>query len=560
MKSIPSDIQNIVESALMLIRLQDKARALLAIRALALLTVTKSPLTAETLCHVMGMSLVLDHSKEVADLIEDDIPDPTAIVDCCMGLIAVDSVTSTVTLAPYDIGQYMRQNWDKIFKDALTKAKVARWCVAYLSLDVFSNGPHREVNDLRRCLHQYAFLDYASRHWGHHAREALSPPSSGEEILNDIDRILGKTKRSNLELSLQICELSSETRGSLGIAGDLPIQVLNIDKYQTVSSLQVAARFGLTTIVENILEISPDKVSESDSCGTTALHLSAMSGWIDTVNVLLDAGACPTRVNEEGKLPLHYAAGAGHVDVIKILMKHTVMDGSNDTSHSGLPIQQAARYGHRSVVSISEPKSSPADLEKALCHAVEAGHTSVIEYLIDEAKVSPDATIDGISAMLLAVKAGNSAALRLLCNAGGSTTCRNGTPSGRIPLHQAIRSGSLGLARILLKFGADLGVRDDRGRIVLFETLNPPDISAASFLLKRGVDIMSCNDTGENIMHEAVKKGAFKHVSLFLDQGLKFDMRNGQGETPLDIAIQYNKPYIKDLLVRSEADHNTRRW
>ena len=550
MKSIPSDIQHIVDSALMLIRLQDRARVLLSTRALALLTATESPLTAEALSHAMGMSLVLDHCPlEFADLIEDDIPETTAIIDCCMGLIAVDPVTSVVTLAPHNIGQYIRQNWNILFKDELEKAKVTKWCVAYLSLDVFSHGPHHEANDLRRCLQQWPFPDYASRHWGDHARDALSSSSPDEEIFDDIGRLLGKTKRSNLELSLQICQLNPDGGESLKMTSDLPTHVLSSDKYQTVSSLQVAARFGLIAVVKKMLDISPETVSESDSGGTTALHISARSGWIDIVKVLLEAGACPPWVNKDGKSPLHYAAAAGHVDVINTLMRHTVDGGSNDSSQMQSPGEQAARNGHRSVVSILKSKSSPADLERALCHAVKASHRSVIEYLIDEGKTSPNAALDGVSAMLLAVKAGNSAALRLLCNAGGDTTCSKGLPSDRIPVHQAIRKGYSGLPQILLKFGADLDTRDDRGRTALFESLDAPDMEAASFLLKNGTDVMSCDEAGESIMHAAVRKGAFKHVRLLLDQGLNPDMRNPQGETPLDIAIQYDNSFIKYLLV-----------
>lgn len=45
------------------------------------------------------------------------------------------------------------------------------------------------------------------------------------------------------------------------------------------------------------------------------LHLAAITNHIDIVQQLIDRGANPTKQDEEGDVPLHWAATKGHVEV-----------------------------------------------------------------------------------------------------------------------------------------------------------------------------------------------------------------------------------------------------
>lgn len=135
-----------------MVGLQAIARTHLAMRTLALLTAAQEPLTAEALCHAMGIALVLDSCAEPLELIEDEIPNPASVVECCMGLVAVDPVTSIVTLAHYDIEQHMRMRWNDVFTRCPEDVRLARWCMAYISLATFSSGPCYEAKALGRRL------------------------------------------------------------------------------------------------------------------------------------------------------------------------------------------------------------------------------------------------------------------------------------------------------------------------------------------------------------------------------------------------------------------------
>lgn len=283
MQSTPSDINGVVGNALYTLGLQDIARTQLATRTLAFLAAAQGPLTAEALCHAIGIVFVLDSHAEPSELLEDEIPNPAAVFECCMGLVAIDPVSRIVTLAHHDIEQHLRTRWNDVFPRYADNARLAKCCMAYISLAAFSTGPCCEAEAYSRRLEQYPFLDYASRHWGQHTRELLPHQKIDGDIFKDIGQLLSKEKRKNLESSLQVCEIDPDFHGRKLVYGTAALD-LSADKVQSISSLQVATRYGLTRVVQNMMRTSPGMISKQDSYGTSALHEAAREGWDDLVH------------------------------------------------------------------------------------------------------------------------------------------------------------------------------------------------------------------------------------------------------------------------------------
>ncbi len=113
--NIPSEVSGIVKGALDMIKIQDPARAQLAIRTLALLTAPKipitdiAPVTGKAMSHAMGISHVLDSNRRLSKLSEDEIPNPTSVIECCMGLVAI-GVTMLARLCYFKMPMLRRAN------------------------------------------------------------------------------------------------------------------------------------------------------------------------------------------------------------------------------------------------------------------------------------------------------------------------------------------------------------------------------------------------------------------------------------------------------------------
>ena len=71
---------------------------------------------------------------------------------------------------------------------------------------------------------------------------------------------------------------------------------------------------------KNLLQSKFCNVNETDERhGRTALHLAAMRGRADLVNVLLEGGADVSATDKLGNTPLHWC---GHPETVELLVEH----------------------------------------------------------------------------------------------------------------------------------------------------------------------------------------------------------------------------------------------
>ena len=548
---IPSEVGGIVKGALDMINMQDPNRTRLATRTLALLTAAKAPMTARALSHAMGISHVLDPKRRLSELSEDEIPNPASIIECCMGLVAIDPVTKVVMLAHFDIAQYMQTHWKELFswKEQLLLANTT---LSYLSLQVFSPGPCHQVGRFARLLEEYPFLDYASRHWGLHAREAMllqeaAAEEGKQKLIENVNSFLHN--RMNLEFSLQVCDLRSKPLRAREVLFEKDF-ALHADKFRSVSELQVATRHGFSAIAERILKTCPAMVSYQDDFGMSALHEAAQAGWYDLVDMLLKAGAQPSPRNKEEKAPVYYAAKNGYTGIIQLISKE---ESGNEvlSEHSR---SSDLTSGRNETVPMRKDQGDPLALEEAFCDAAEAGRLDVIRLLLEYDIGLADSKKHEKTAMIFAIHGGHEKILEMLLDANACHSSEDYTPSDQIPLHLAVRYSNENMVSILLERGADVETCDELGRTALFETLDCHDLHTATLLFDAGINISSSDREGNTVLHEAVRRGAVEHASLLIDQGIQVNDFNTEGLTPLHLAARHGHCRIANDLLKSAAD------
>ena len=81
------------------------------------------------------------------------------------------------------------------------------------------------------------------------------------------------------------------------------------------------AKEGLDEVFQEILRLRPDLINEMDADKTTALHLASNAGNTTIVNSLLDAKADCSASDKFQAQPLFGAAGRGHAEVVKLLLR-----------------------------------------------------------------------------------------------------------------------------------------------------------------------------------------------------------------------------------------------
>ena len=146
-------------------------------------------------------------------------------------------------------------------------------CITYLSFTVFETGPCTNDTEFEARLRDYALLDYAAKHWGHHAR-------CKEETCQEM--VLAFLQNNSKVLCAS--------------------QVMNVPGYRysgysewfprSISGVHVAASFGMETTVHNLLK-SRAEPDLKDSNGRTPLSWAAEGGHLEVVKLLSSNTALP---------------------------------------------------------------------------------------------------------------------------------------------------------------------------------------------------------------------------------------------------------------------------
>lgn len=201
----------------------------------------------------------------------------------------------------------------------------------------------------------------------------------------------------------------------------------------------------------------------ADSQGGTPLHMAAAAGDLESVRLLLDAGAEPD-AGPHGT-PLAFAAAAGHVEVARLLLERGA-----DPGRTGA----ASRYPWRSAPLESAMSASGADLEP---RALE-----IAALLVDGGAPVDARSADGRTLLHQAAEEDRRAWIAFLLDHGADANARDGR--GETPLFGAVRHGHLEAARLLLDRGADPATRVADGTTPL--SLAGADPGMESLLRSRG--------------------------------------------------------------------------
>jgi len=264
-------------------------------------------------------------------------------------------------------------------------------------------------------------------------------------------------------------------------------------------------------------------LSARDGRGDTALHVAAYRGDTDAVEILLERGAKPDPLNEDGATPLLY--GAGNEEIVRALLGH----GANPNLASKLeltPLMASAahRDSHRIVRRLLDAGADvhvkKGGQEYVVLKAVYGGDPQTLELLLDRG-ASPQ-QFKGIVASPLAMAAyfDDEAATRTLLEHGADINF-DADFAGHA-LNWALYSGHTAIAAILIGRGADIHMRSPWGHqtppIVFAGYSEQGDPAIARMLVERGANINEANEAGATALTFAMHSGAHTQLVAFLEQ------------------------------------------
>lgn len=245
------------------------------------------------------------------------------------------------------------------------------------------------------------------------------------------------------------------------------------------SALHYAALLNRDKVARALVQ-ARSNFEATDSIGATSVMLCARHGSVETLKVLIEAGASLTHALPDGSTALHLCGA---------------VPGKND------PFAMAEIV--RSLCEAGVPLNSKNSVGNCAVHLF-------IEHRMLQS-------------------------LRELLFYGG---CDVEALSGKdqTPLMLACMSGDLRYIRLLLNAGADVNTKNSCGNTALFffgGKCEEDSIRALSVLLGAGADINHVDGDGDTVLHEASLSDLDIIIAFVLSRGVGVDARNNLGETAL---------------------------
>lgn len=487
-------IDSFYREALQSIEDQDSDSRDLARKALSFVFYAKRPLKLEELLHALNVEPGDKNLDRTA------LTEKRALLTATAGLLLVDQKTGKVRLVHPTLHEYLSKKSLNHFLEP--EASFALACLTYLCFEPFRAGPCKTEEDLDRRMRQYAFLSYASCHWGDHFARCQKQ-GNVDEILHFLEN------QGSLASSVQV--LYAPQRRRTAWHHEFP---------GSFSSLHAAAYWGLEDVLDAICQ-KGTKINSPDSRGMAALHLCSQRGFVEPMQLLIAQGADKNSTNDSGETALICAARNGHEQVMRLLIASGA-DYMVEDDEGWTALHWAIINGYGELVKLllePHPGLSPTQTNKALILAAEAGSSKTTEMLLRKA-----VDIDWKD------------------------------EEGSTALHWAVSNGHEQTSALLLRNKADANSTDNFDNTPLHWAI--PYASITCLLLEHGGNPDSANDTMQTPLHWSAQAGLEDATELLVQHGANTNAQDEHGVTPLHAAVLGRHDAVVDILLLNGANAN----
>ncbi|KFY01713.1 hypothetical protein V490_00787, partial [Pseudogymnoascus sp. VKM F-3557] len=165
---------------------------------------------------------------------------------------------------------------------------------------------------------------------------------------------------------------------------------------------------------------------------------------------------------------------------------------------------------------------------------------------------------NGLTALFLAISAGDETVVRVLLEAGADararTTSEEGT--GESVLHMAVGSFKNALLPLLIRYGADVNVAgtNPEGQTALHVAAQYGNVEAVVELVKAGADIYARFPSGESALEVAAQYGRIKVVEILIQHGMDPLHQISGGGSAVDLSVIHGKTEMVRWFLDRYAD------
>ncbi|XP_040825221.1 ankyrin repeat and death domain-containing protein 1A-like [Ochotona curzoniae] len=262
--------------------------------------------------------------------------------------------------------------------------------------------------------------------------------------------------------------------------------------------------------------------------------------------------------NHVGRVALHWAAGTGHEQAVRLLLEHeALVDDADVFGVNALLL--SAWFRHLRIVQILVSFGAKVHCENkdvlTLLHcAAQKGHVPVLVYMMEDLE---DVALDqadklGRTAFHRAAEHGQLEALDFLVGSG----CDQGVKDkeGNTALHLAAGRGHLAVLQRLVHLGLDLEERNAEGLTALHAAVEGAHADCVQLLLDAGSDANALTQKKLSCLHYAALRGCEDVARALIRAGGCTQVADHRGTSPMHLAVRHNRPALVQLLIDAHSD------
>ena len=571
LEKLPRSIKGVYELLFQRIECLSEDDRLMAQKALTHVTIAERPLSVSELRE--ALSLQHDHADGFLDA--DRRPFADSIVAATQGLIGFQSgkgssesiFTMHLTLREFLLSQGPNHWFQR------HRADVAKNLIQFMNIPSLAEPCTGAALTKRFAEHPY-FL-YAAMHWADHVHPFQNEPDVIEllvEFLNDQGKVASWLQATSQSVAVEFQDLFVRENAlavhicaGYGFSSVLPrltnfYRDLDVgDPFFHRPPLVYACRQFKTETALQLIEAGASANTEDDE-GWTALIAAVMMNDPEVVNALLTKRPS---VDVNKKLPSE-SQRPPLILAVQVRREAVVSDDPRAIAYYEECVRENVQIFRLLLkhpkIDVNLPDSNG---QTALHLALVQGEEDLVDALLDHRNIDlnlPDS--EGQSPLMRAGEKGRLSLAAKLLERGAAPEQSPQSDhflKSTVDAGQAVDVGHADIVEATIESSkdGDLLKQDSLGRVLLHSACVNGLPKIVELLLTKGsVDINVQGDKGETAMHETCRGGSLEVAKLLLSFDAKLDVRDNFGRLALDVARQYGKGPLVDLLSKSDPNNS----